>query len=132
MRESDLSDIDLKCDRKVSFDKIDISFLAGAFSSNFSIIINKSGYNDTTFGADDPITREQMAAIIVNAFKLQQSQEGKMFGDQDEISPWAQEAIQIAASNGIIAGYEDGTFKPKNHATRAEAVTVLVRILENV
>lgn len=65
-----------------------------------------SGYSDTIFGADDLITREQMPAIIVNAFKLQQGQERKMFGDEEEISTWAQEVVEIAASNGIISGYE--------------------------
>lgn len=87
------------------------------------------GYNDTTFGVNDLITREQMAMIIVNAFEFQQGQ-GKSFNDSELISPWAKDAIQKASSNGIITGYQDGTFKPKNHATRAEAVTVIVKALE--
>jgi hypothetical protein len=40
------------------------------------------------------------------------------------------EAIAVASSNGIISGYEDNTFKPQGHATRAEAATVIVKALK--
>ena len=87
------------------------------------------GYNDTTFGPDDPITREQMAENLVNAFGLQLKQggEGKTFTDQEQISAWAREAIEIAASHGLFVGYEDGTFRPRKQTTRAEAAAVLAR-----
>lgn len=90
-------------------------------------IIN--GYNESTFGVNDYITREQMAVMIVNAFELQQGN-GKTFAEQEYISTWAEDATRKASSNGIITSYKDGTFKPKNHAIRAEAVTVIMRALE--
>jgi len=91
-----------------------------------------NGYNDNTFGPDDPITREQMAEIVVNAFGLQRKQGGqeKEFADHEEISAWAKEAVEIAVSHGLTTGYEDGTFRPKKQATRAEAAAVLSRALE--
>ncbi|HWL24323.1 MAG TPA: InlB B-repeat-containing protein [Ureibacillus sp.] len=88
-----------------------------------------TGYNQSEFGADDPITREQMTTIIANTFELQQGQ-SKTFSDQSKISSWALEAIQKAASSNIIKGYEDGSFQPKKYAIRAEAVTVIIKALK--
>lgn len=88
-----------------------------------------SGYSESHFGPDDPITREQMAAIIANAFDLQHGV-GKKFTDHNQISPWAVQAVEIVAGYEIIRGYEDGSFRPKNYATRAEASAVISRILE--
>lgn len=89
-----------------------------------------TGYNAMTFGPDDPITREQMAAIMVNAFRLQQKEKGKQFADQEQISLWSKGAVEIAASHGIFGGYQDGTFKPQNRASRAEATAVMARALQ--
>lgn len=89
-----------------------------------------SGYNATTFGPDDPITREQMAVMIVRAAKLQAASNGKNFDDSEQISSWAKSAVAAASANNIIGGYPDNTFKPKNNATRAEAVTVIVKALK--
>lgn len=87
------------------------------------------GYSDTLFGPDDYITREQMAVMIVNAAKLSRGSGSKIFTDSAEISPWAQDAISIASSNKIITGYPDNSFNPRGNATRAEAVTVIVKTL---
>ena len=88
-----------------------------------------NGYNETTFGANDPITREQMSAMIVNAFKLKNTKKNITFKDDSNISKWAKEAIDTVIADGIIGGYEDGTIRPKGNATRAEAVTIIVRVL---
>ncbi|SDP04887.1 ZU5 domain-containing protein [Paenibacillus sp. yr247] len=88
-----------------------------------------SGYSDTTFGPNDPITREQMAAIIVKAVQIEVVTEGKTYNDQLEISEWAKAAIATATSKGLMNGYQDGTLKPKGNSTRAEAVTVILRAL---
>jgi hypothetical protein len=73
-----------------------------------------------------------MAEIMVRAFGLQRKPGGqrKTFTEQEQISEWAKEAVEIAASHGLIAGYEDGTFRPQRQATRAEAAAVLARALE--
>lgn len=89
-----------------------------------------TGYNAMTFGPDDPITREQMAVIMVKAFRLQQKEKGKQFADQEQISLWSKGAVEIAASHGIFGGYQDGTFKPQNRASRAEATAVMARALQ--
>jgi hypothetical protein len=89
-----------------------------------------SGYSDTIFGPDDPITREQMAVMIVQAAKLSKMLNGKTFADSSAISAWAKDAVSTASGNSIIAGYADNTFRPQNYASRAEAVTVIVKIMK--
>jgi len=52
--------------------------------------------------------------------------EEREFGDIAEAGVYARESIQTGANAGIIQGYEDGTFRPKGQATRAETATMLV------
>lgn len=89
-----------------------------------------NGYSDTQFGPDDNITREQMAVMIVKAAQLSVVSGGKNFADKDRISAWAKDAVATASENNIITGYSDNTFRPGDSATRAEAVTVIVRLLK--
>ncbi len=84
-----------------------------------------SGYSDTEFGPDDPITREQMAVMIVKAAKWQAAVGGKAFTDDAKISAWAKEAVVTASANGVIKGRPDGSFDPQANATRAEATVVI-------
>ena len=85
------------------------------------------GYDENTFGPNDPITREQMAAMMVKTAGLAATGGEVQFSDSGIISDWAQQAVAIAINNGIIKGYPGNTFKPRGHATRAEAVTMVVR-----
>ncbi len=87
-----------------------------------------NGYNDNTFKPDDPITREQMAAIIVKAAKLEISSEATSFVDNDKISPWARGSVTAAVNNGLMGGYPNNSFNPRGQATRAEAVTVILNV----
>jgi len=88
-----------------------------------------SGYPDGTFGPDDLNTREQMAAMIVKAAKLETVNEEATFADSADISDWAKSAVATAVKNGLMKGYPDGTFQPQGSAKRAEAVTVIVNAL---
>ena len=87
-----------------------------------------SGYSETAFGPDDLITREQMTVMIVKAAGLKAgASKPASFTDGDQISPWAAEAVSVSASQGIVNGYPDTTFRPRGTATRAEAVTVIAQ-----
>ncbi|MGB9781322.1 S-layer homology domain-containing protein, partial [Caldanaerobacter sp.] len=84
---------------------------------------------------DDPITREEMAAVIMRVYaKLTGYKEENIgntaFTDNDKISEWARDVVANAVKLGIVRGYEDNTFRAKNNATRAEAAAVLYRVLE--
>lgn len=98
-----------------------------ATANAFGIV---NGYSDMAFGPDDPITREQMAAMIVKAAKLEIITSGKSFNDNSQISSWAKSAVTTARERNIISGYPDNRFCPQNNATRAEAVTVVVNALK--
>ena len=90
-------------------------------------IIN--GYDADTFGPDDLITREQMTVMVVKAAKLAPAPEETRFADSSGISNWAREAMAAATGSGIINGYPDNTVRPRNSATRGEAITVIVNAL---
>jgi hypothetical protein len=47
------------------------------------------------------------------------------FTDEDSISSWAYGAVLWSTESGVVSGYPDGTFRPKDTATRAEVVTIL-------
>lgn len=84
------------------------------------------GFNDGSFRPQDPITRAQMATIIARFAKLTEGT--KTFNDID--GHWAQDAIELAAGNGWINGYEDGSFRPDNKITRAATIAMINRVLE--
>ena len=100
-----------------------------ATASSFGIV---SGYDADTFGPDDPVTREQMAAMVVKAAGLTPAAEALTFTDSGSISDWAKSSMAAAVKNGIINGYPDNTVRPQGNATRAEAVTVIVNALHKL
>ncbi|KRF07989.1 hypothetical protein ASG89_16250 [Paenibacillus sp. Soil766] len=91
-----------------------------------------SGYNDTSFAPDDLISREQMAVMAVNAAKLAMSEDEITFRDKGEISSWAVSAVRSAHKQGLIEGYPDNRFLPAGYATRAEAVTVIMKLIASI
>lgn len=93
--------------------------------SNAGIV---TGYNDGTFRPNQPITRGEMAKIIANFANL--SKGGKTFSDLS--GHWSKTYVELAAGNGWIAGYPDGSFRPDQKITRAETVTMINRVLERV
>lgn len=93
--------------------------------SNAGIV---TGYNDGTFRPNQPITRGEMAKIIANFANL--SKGGKTFTDLS--GHWSKTYVELAAGNGWIAGYPDGSFRPDQKITRAETVTMINRVLERV
>ena len=88
-----------------------------------------SGYSDSHFGLDDPVTREQIASMVVKASKLSPVNEEPSFTDSADISAWAKEAVATVVKGGIMKGNPDNSFRPGAYATRAEAVTVIVNAL---
>ncbi len=89
------------------------------------------GYGDGNFGPNDLITREQAVAIIARAKSAVwvEATEGAkdVFTDAEDISWWFDGEMDAAVANGLITGYEDGSYKPLNYTTRAEACVLLAR-----
>lgn len=84
------------------------------------------GYPDGTFGGDKMITRAEFVTILVRFFGLTDAD--CIFSDVST-SHWAYKYIATATAYGWLLGYEDGTFRPDQAITRAEAVTVINRML---
>ncbi|QAT42123.1 S-layer homology domain-containing protein [Aminipila luticellarii] len=86
-----------------------------------------TGYENGTFGASRPITRAEFAAIASRFDTLDQTTDNQF---SDISNHWAKSYINSAAKKGWITGYEDGTFRPDQYITRAEAMTLINRVLE--
>lgn len=86
-----------------------------------------SGYEDGTFRPDDPITRAEAASMIAKAKGITPNAGEKIFKDLNP-DAWYTGYAEALGREGILSGYEDGTFRPENNLTRAEAITMLVRI----
>ena len=90
-------------------------------------IIN--GYDDGTFQPNKAITRQEAAAILNKAFELsvKYGVSTDLFPDNSSIAAWASDHVYAAKASGLMKGYEeDGTFRPNNQITRAEAASILM------
>lgn len=93
-----------------------------------------SGTSNATFAPNDNITREQMAVMIerfceYKQFSLNNNKEVINFTDNSHISSYAQNAVTKVQQAGIINGRTDGSFAPKDNATRAEAAQIIYTML---
>jgi len=90
------------------------------------------GKEDGKYHPEDMVTREEFAKILVTSLKMDTAVKAGLgftnFKDV-EATRWSAGYISIAAGQGLIKGYPDGTFKPANQVSYAEAVTMLVRAL---
>lgn len=95
-----------------------------------------SGISEDCFAPNEPITREQMAAIIYRyaAFKEYDitTSSNTSYTDNDNISDYAKDAVIWAAEKSVMTGNTDGSFAPKANTTRAQAASVFMRMVENL
>lgn len=93
-----------------------------------------TGYSDGRFGADDPITRQQMAVMLyrfAKAVGMETAQSGagaQGFDDFEQVSAYAEEAVTWAVNAAILRG-ADNRLMPQAPCTRAQIVTMLNRLL---
>ncbi|WP_214628404.1 S-layer homology domain-containing protein [Paenibacillus agaridevorans] len=89
------------------------------------------GYNDGTLQPNRAINRAEMVAMLLRAYPLEDDGTApRSFADSADIPDWAREAVSLASAAGIIDGRKPNLFVPSGTATRAEAVTVVLRMLE--
>jgi hypothetical protein len=88
-----------------------------------------SGYSDGSFKPDTVITRSQLSKFIVNAFKLNSKNVTVNYSDLDQENKFS-EYIGILSTLEIADGYSDGSFRPEQPITRAEAAKLVVKVLE--
>ena len=106
-----------------------IDVRSGWYNAVINAVVNAGymkGYPDGTFRPDGKITRAEFAQMIKAIDKANSG----MAPFADVKGHWAQNAIDQAYANGRINGYPDGTFRPNNHITRAEAVKVFNKLYD--
>ena len=94
-----------------------------------------AGYGKDKFGPDDPITREQLAAIFYRyadykGYDLTVKGNLDKFKDADKITDYAKTAMQWAVGNGLVNGKSGNLLDPQGTATRAEIAAMLHRFIE--
>ena len=105
------------------FSDIDDKYISWAAENGIA-----AGLDESTFGGDIPLTREQVLCFIFRLAGSPKADESIEFTDADEISSWARDAVAWAEDAGIVSGYEDKTLKPKDNVTRAEAATFVAML----
>ncbi len=93
------------------------------------------GTGDGMFSPDDYITRQDAATVIYKAMTLKNyislaQVDPSSISDYISISDYAKNAVLMLKSYGVISGYSDGTFKPKQRITRAECAVMLSNIMK--
>ena len=93
-----------------------------------------NGYEDNTFRPNDAITREQLAAILMNyaAYKGEDvSARASLdaYSDAENVSTWATDTMQWAVAKGLLTGVTADTLQPQGAATRAQVAAILQRFL---
>lgn len=88
------------------------------------------GIDKNRFGVGEAITREDMAIIIGRAWGENSVEDLECdFSDVESISEYAKDSVVYLNSIGVINGFDDGTFKPKDKCTRAQAAKIICTIL---
>ena len=95
------------------------------------------GYDAATFGGDDLVTREQMAAFLMRyaalkGYDVSASASLATFTDGAQVGAWAVESVAWAVGTNLISGRGNNVLAPQGTATRAEVAQILVRFQENV
>ncbi len=101
-----------------------------------------SGTGENSFAPEEPVTREQMAAMTLRLMAknglnmtISDADVAKLlagFSDAAGISPWARSSVAMMVRERLMAGRERGRFVPLGNATRAEATVVLYLVLQKL
>ena len=93
------------------------------------------GYSDGTFRPDQPVSRQQLAAILHRYAKLNRIDSGKRtplegFGDAASVSTYARESLSWALAEGILQGTKQGDLQPHGKAARGQTAVLLDRFCQ--
>ncbi|MGF9906435.1 phosphodiester glycosidase family protein [Brevibacillus porteri] len=86
------------------------------------------GLTETTFGPEVSLTRAQFVTLLARTFEWDLPSSPKL-KFKDKVPSYAQGAVQVAVSKGLVKGYKDNTFRPDQPVTRAEAAVILDRLV---
>ena len=107
------------------------SDMNGHWAEKFAASLSQKGiiggYEDGTFRGDNYITRAELAKILSETFGSE-LESTKEFADVSAGS-WYAPFVKKAAANGIVTGFEDGSFRPDSYVTKEDAIVMLYRAL---
>ncbi|WP_232697905.1 phosphodiester glycosidase family protein [Brevibacillus daliensis] len=86
------------------------------------------GITPTTFGPENSLTRAQYVTLLSRVFDWEIPTAANLTF-KDSVPAYAEGAVQVAVSKGLIKGYDDNTFRPDKVVTRAEAAIILDRLV---
>ena len=96
---------------------------------NSAYLINAvKGDDNGNFNPNDKITRQDMAVMIYRAMNMSDA-DLPDFTDSDEISDYAVNAVGALYSKGIVSGMGNGSFAPRDFATRAQAAQMIYKLI---
>ena len=102
------------------YEDINIAYNAGYFS----------GTSSTTASPNGTLTREMAAVAVARNLVLQETVgESLGFTDSRDLKDWSRGLIGAAVAQGVITGFSDGSFRPRNNITRGEVAALLVRLI---
>ena len=88
-----------------------------------------NGYPGGAFKPNHSVTRAEFVVMLVRTLHLEDGNATLLFTDNDQIGGWAESAVALAVQAGIIAGYDDGSFRPNAKITRAEMAAIIARAM---
>ena len=96
-----------------------------------------NGIADGIFGTGTYITRQDAAVMLYRTLKITETELKKVhtlvdIADFDEISDYAREAVDSLTRDGIVSGFEDGSFRPGENLTRAEAAKIIYECIKSL
>lgn len=89
-----------------------------------------TGYDDGEFKPNKTILRQELIAVVMRYAAVTEEGLQAAYEDDHEIHGYAESFIAHASELGIVNGYPDGTFKPLNNVTRAEAAKIIYGVIE--
>ncbi len=89
-----------------------------------------NGYEDGTFRPNADINRAEFTTLLSRTLKLGPSTKALSFTDLADIPEWVKPHLAPVVENGIIGGYEDGSFRAERKISRAELAVIIVRALK--
>lgn len=89
-----------------------------------------TGYGDNEFKPNKTILRQEIVAVVMRYAAMTEEGLTTAYDDNHEIHGYAEEFIAHASELGIVNGYPDGTFKPLNNVTRAEAAKIIYGVID--
>ncbi len=89
-----------------------------------------NGIGDGYFGANDKLSRQDMVVLICRAMGLETEDNTLMFTDKGSVADYAKDAVAIMQNLGFVNGFEDGSFRPNETASRSMVAKLLCKLME--